>query len=71
VCLSVLGGCVPDLSEYGVLLEFTRVGNSVKVCAIDQNSGTEVTLVGPASAAEADLRQAALQKLKYVLSKEN
>ena len=53
----------------GVLLEFRALGNSVKVSAIDQITGTEVSIVGPRSASEADLRTAVVRKLKYVLNK--
>jgi hypothetical protein len=62
---------VRELSEYGVLLEFTRVGNAIKVCAIDQKSGTEVSIMGPSSASEADLREVVIRKLKYVMAKES
>jgi len=62
---------VRKLPKDGVLLEFTRVGNATKVCAIDQKSGTEVSIVGPTSASEADLREVVIRKLKYVLSKES
>jgi hypothetical protein len=48
----------------GVYFEFTPVGASVKVCAIDAATGIEVSVVGPARALKADLQQLALQKLK-------
>jgi hypothetical protein len=48
----------------GVYFEFTAVGASVKVCAIDAATGIEVSIVGPARASRADLRQLALQKLR-------
>jgi hypothetical protein len=47
-----------------VFFEFTPVGVSVKVCAIDAASGTEVSVIGPARASQADLQRLALQKLK-------
>jgi hypothetical protein len=50
--------------EGGVLFEFTPVGASVKVCAIDAATGTEVSVIGPARASQADLQQLALQKLR-------
>ncbi len=50
-----------------VLLEFHRVGNAVRVVAIDQPSGTEVILIGPADATRAQLTRAATDKLRYVL----
>ncbi|HZD26403.1 MAG TPA: hypothetical protein VE631_09105 [Alphaproteobacteria bacterium] len=51
------------------LLEFLPAGQAVKVSAIDPVSGIEVSIVGPASAGEAALGRAAVNKLKYVLRK--
>jgi hypothetical protein len=48
----------------GVYFEFTSIGTSVKVSAIDAVTGTEVSVVGPARAAQADLQRLALQKLR-------
>jgi hypothetical protein len=47
-----------------VYFEFTPIGRSVKVSALDGATGIEVSVVGPASAAQADLQRLALQKLK-------
>jgi hypothetical protein len=47
-----------------VYFEFTRVGGSVKVVAIDATTGVEVTVIGPATAASSHLQQLALAKLK-------
>lgn len=52
-----------------VLFEFRRIGTSVKVSAVDADSGTEVSIVGPASASQSHLRRVALQKLQFVLDK--
>jgi len=52
-----------------VLFEFRRIGASVKVSAIDPTTGTEVSLVGPASAGERALAEAAVKKLRYVLAR--
>jgi hypothetical protein len=46
-----------------VYFEFTAIGQSVKVTAIDAATGLEVSVIGPAGAARVDLQQAALQKL--------
>jgi hypothetical protein len=54
-----------DLGE--VLFEFRRIGASVKVSAIHAATGTEISLVGAASAGEYVLKAAALRKLAYVL----
>lgn len=52
-----------------VLFEFSAVGNSVKVCAVDTDTLVEATIFGPVSAGEHALRHVALQKLRYVLAK--
>ncbi len=57
-----------DTGEY--LVEFIQVGSSVKVSAIDPVSGREVSIVGPATASRDQLTRVAVNKLKYVLSKE-
>lgn len=58
---------VDEKAEY--LLEFYRVGNSVKVSAIDPVTTTEVHIVGPANVGRAELSRVAVRKLKYVLRK--
>jgi hypothetical protein len=55
--------------EGGYLLEFMPVGQSVKVSAVDPVTGTEVSIVGPASAGEHVLARTAADKLTYVLNK--
>ena len=47
--------------EHEVYFEFIAIGNAVKVTAIDSRTGVEVSAMGPASAAQADLQQLALQ----------
>jgi len=54
-----------------VLFEFSAVGNSVKVCAIDPVTLVEATIFGPVGADEPALKHAALQKLRYVLAKKH
>ena len=56
--------------EHEVYFEFTAIGNAVKVTAIDSRTGIEVSTMGPASAAQADLQQLALQKLRQRLKRE-
>lgn len=53
-----------------VYFEMQQVGNIMKVCAIDAESGTEVMIQAPASAHPKTLEQAALNKLAYVLNKQ-
>lgn len=52
-----------------VILEFQRLGNAVKVTAIDPDTLVEVSIMGPARSSEAELRRTALDKLDYVLKK--
>lgn len=54
--------------ERDYLLEFLPIGNAVKVSAIDPVSGTEVSIVGPATASEEQLSRVAVRKLEYVLA---
>lgn len=56
-------------AEREVYFEFTVVGSSVKVVAIDAATGLEVSVVGPASAAQSDLQKLALAKLKGRLAR--
>jgi hypothetical protein len=57
--------------EREVYFEFTRLGGSVKVAAIDGDTGIEVSVVGPASAAPSDLERLAVAKLKARLARES
>jgi hypothetical protein len=52
-----------------VLFEFVRVGNSIKVCAIDPETNTEISIVGDPAAGEERLKLIAVRKLEYVLAK--
>ncbi len=47
-----------------VYFEFTAIGHSVKVTAIDAATGIEVSAIAPAGAARVDLQRLALQKLR-------
>jgi len=52
-----------------VLFEFVRVGQVVKVNAIDPESGIEVSMVGDAKAGADTLKRLAMRKLEYVIAK--
>ena len=52
-----------------IILEMTSIGSSLKVTAIDEATGTEVSFVAPASAARSDLERLARSKLNYVMNK--
>jgi hypothetical protein len=53
-----------------VYFEFTAIGHTVKVTAIDSVTGIEVSTMGPASASQADLKQLALAKLLARIARE-
>ena len=53
----------------GVIFEFVRVGPAVKVSAVDEATGTEVSIVGDPSVGEAALKRLAERKLEYVLAR--
>ncbi|MEM9634728.1 MAG: serine hydroxymethyltransferase [Pseudomonadota bacterium] len=53
-----------------IYLEFRSVGQQVKVTAIDATTGIEVSAVGPASAAQEDLKRIAVRKLQRRLEQE-
>ena len=59
----------PAAEPGDVYFEFTAIGATVKVSAIDALTGTEVSVMAPANAARADLERLALQKLKMRLAK--
>ncbi len=52
-----------------MIIEFHRIGGSVKVSAMDPATLTEVTIVGPANAGEETLTRNVLKKLEFVLAK--
>jgi hypothetical protein len=53
-----------------IYFEHIAIGASVKVTAIDSLTGVEVSVIGPVSAAQADLERLALQKLNARLARE-
>lgn len=55
-------------ADSNYLLEFLPIGNTVKVSAVDPTTGTEVSIVGPSTASEAQLSRIAVRKLEYVLA---
>ncbi|MEX0839618.1 MAG: serine hydroxymethyltransferase [Parvibaculum sp.] len=52
-----------------IIFEFTPIGASVKVTAVDVTSGLEVSVVAPSSAPRTELERIALQKLRYMLGR--
>ncbi len=53
-----------------VLFEYMRIGNNVKVTAIESSTKVEVSVIVPASLSEEQMQLQALKKLKYVLEKQ-
>ncbi len=53
-----------------VIIEFIRRGNYVKVTAIDTASGIEASIVGDPGAGKETLERIAVQKLEWVLKKQ-
>jgi hypothetical protein len=53
-----------------VYFEFTAIGGTVKVVAIDAASGIEVTVMGPVRTPQGDLKRLALQKLMARLARQ-
>jgi len=54
-----------------IFIEIVTAGTFAKVSAIDSETGTEVSITGPANADRSTLEAAAVQKLEYVLKKKS
>jgi hypothetical protein len=52
-----------------VYVEFVVMGNTVKVTAIDSETGLEASVIGPAGAPRVALADAARRKLEYLEKK--
>lgn len=57
------------MDDKGYLVEMQRVGNVVRVTAIDPVTGREAVIQGPAGAGETLLARTAVNKLAYLLGK--
>ena len=55
--------------EEGYIIEFHRVGNAVKVTAMDPATLTEVSIVGAPSVGDSELTRLVVRKLEYMLAK--
>lgn len=58
-----------DQDLEGFLVEFTPVGSSVKVCAVDPFTGLEAVIVGSSLTPSHLLANAAVRKLKALLGR--
>ncbi len=54
-----------------IIIEFTPVGNAVKVSAICEDTGREVSIVGDRNAGKTELEMLVVRKLKYVMAKDD
>ena len=54
-------------SAPGYLIEFQAIGNSVKVSAVDPETGLEVSIVGPLGAGRETLARNVVAKLERML----
>ena len=52
-----------------VLFEFHRLGNAVRVTALDPETLVEVVIMGPSDCGEAQLKRTAMRKLNYMLAR--
>jgi len=67
----MMTGDHPKSGPREVYFELIRLGGSIKVVAIDGATGVEVSIVGPATAAQSDLERLALAKLNARLARES
>lgn len=58
------------MSGRAVLFEFIRIGAYVKVIAVDERTGTEVSVVGDPSRSSDYLKRVAMQKLQRVMARQ-
>lgn len=56
--------------QEGFIVEFHKIGNSIKVTAFDPVTLAEVSMVGSPQVSQEQLAQLAVRKLLYVLNKE-
>ena len=53
-----------------VYFEFRAIGNSMRVAAVDADTGIEVHVIAPAATPRADMERLALRKLERRLDRE-
>lgn len=53
-----------------IIIEFVNVGQYVKVNAVCERTGREVSMMGDPRASRAELERLAANKLRYVMAKE-
>ncbi len=58
------------MNDDGFIIEFITMGNSVKITVVDPKTGREVSTIGPKTASRSELVRVAVNKMNYVLKKE-
>jgi predicted metal-dependent hydrolase len=56
-------------SDGEVIVEFQRLGNAVKVSAVDTRTYVEVSIMAPVNATEQQMTETVMRKLAWVQSK--
>lgn len=67
--MSGAAGSGPPAAKRAIIFEFHQIGHSVKVAAVDEATGLEVSIVGPSSAMRSDLEKVARAKLMRALER--
>ncbi len=57
-------------SPDNIIIEFVRVGNSIRVSAVCARTGREVQIVGDPRASQKELEAIAVRKLRYVMERD-
>lgn len=52
-----------------ILFEYVQQGTSVKVTAIETETGIEAVVIVPANLSESQMQAKAMQKLRYIMQK--
>lgn len=52
------------------IIEFRRIGHTVKVSAVDPVTQLEVSIIAPATSSEREMSAAAIKKLQYMLARQ-
>lgn len=67
--VALAGHHSPMTGTDNYIIEFTQIGASIKVTAVDPRTMTEVSIVGAPQYSQEFLSRQAIKKLEYVLAK--
>ena len=59
-----------DDEQEGFIVEYVRMGNAIKVTAIDPVSLREVSMIGSPKISSKEVGKLAVRKLKYVMERD-